>query len=565
MKQCPQCRRAYADETLNFCLDDGEWLRAAAEEEPVTAVLNPGDLPSEEETRHFAGTNNAVRPSDPAPARATPKAASRRRLYFRAALVAVVIAAAFFGFRFIPYGGGRHIESIAVMPFTNESGNADVEYLSDGMTETLINSLSQIPNLSVKSRSSVFRYKGNNNDLKTVASELSVQAFLTGRIVQRGDRLALNVELIDARTENTIWGNRYERRISELVALQNEITRDVSGRLKTDLTGQEQARIAKNYTANAEAYQLYLKGRFFYSTFSESGFRNGIDLFQQAIAIDPNYALAYSGLADCYFGLSDQFEPPRDVLPKMRVAAEKAVALDPSLAEAHASLGLVKMYQDRDWAGAENEFRQAISLNPTYAPAHFFYARMLSWLERHDEAVAAGERAVQLDRFSSTANANLGYLLMLAGRFDEALAHLEKTLQMEPNSTIAHSYLGMTYLRLDQFDKAVAASEKAAQLTKSGRYLGGLGYAYAAAGQRENALRVLEEMRQLKNKQHVSSFYIAAVYSGLGDKDKAFQYLEDAFAEGSDPLPSIRVNVFFDELRSDPRFAALLKRLNMAF
>src|SRR5437667_2817290 len=297
------------------------------------------------------------------------------------------------------------IQSIAVLPFTNASGNSDVDYLSDGITESLINSLSQIPNLSVKARSTVFHYKGKDVTPQQAGSELSVQAVLNGRVMQHGDQLTLSLELVDARTGDQIWGEQYNRKTTDLAALQSEIARDVSNKLRTKLSGAEEQRVTKSYTANAEAYQLYLKGRFYWNKRTIDDFNRAIPNFQQAIDKDPNYALAYSGLADSYallavFGVV----PPKDLMPQARAAATKSLALDDSLAEAHASLGEIMAYYDWDFSGAEREFRRAIDLNPNYATAHQWLAEEISVLRGHEEALAEIRRALELDPLSLIIN-----------------------------------------------------------------------------------------------------------------------------------------------------------------
>ena len=300
------------------------------------------------------------------------------------------------------------------MPFVNESGNADVEYLSDGMTETLINSLSQIPNLSVKARSSVFRYKGKEIDPKKIAAELNVQAILTGRVIQRGDQLTLNLELIDAQTENLLWGNRYERKLSELVALQSEIARDVSNKLKTKLSGADVAKVEKNYTANSEAYQLYLKGRFYGSKRTAKDAKQAIEYYQQSVAIDPSYALAYAGLAESNWFLALYSYPQvNEVVPKARELALKALELDNSLAEPHSILGVICFNFDRDFACMEREQKRAIELNPNYAEGHRRYGLLLQDLGRFEEARIAYKRALEIDPLSPVTNFQLAQLLFL--------------------------------------------------------------------------------------------------------------------------------------------------------
>jgi len=353
MKRCPKCRRDYYDETLLYCLDDGNALLdgPASVDEPATAIFSEpsasagGQLSeaptrpqihttaAEAEPRGSLGDYSKEKQRISAHRAATPqgKVGSSRRLFAVAGIVALVLVGGFFGYRY--FAPTKQIESIAVMPFVNESGDADVEYLSDGMTETLINSLSQIPNLSVKARSSVFRYKGKEFDPKKIAAELNVQAILTGRIVQHGEQMTLNLELIDAQTENVLWGNKYDRKSSDLVSLQREIARDVSGKLKANISGIEAAKVEKNYTTNPEAYQLYLKGKFFWNKRTGNDLKEAAEFYRQAIEKDPNYALAFSGLAETYvlFGGHD-VAPADDSMPLAKAAALRALEIDDSLA-----------------------------------------------------------------------------------------------------------------------------------------------------------------------------------------------------------------------------------------
>ena len=577
MKRCPTCNRVEADDTLAFCRTDGVALvndSGSVGGETQTAQFGSGPVSSESETSLLPHTstspeiNRSTGPTTALPAsqiQGTTRELTKpkRRAFAFATIGAALVIIFALGYFFLSRSRTTAIESIAVMPFVNESGNADVEYLSDGMTETLISSLSQLPNLNVKARSSVFRYKGKEVDPKGIAAELSVQAFLNGRVAQRGDQLTLTLELVDAQTENVIWSQQYNRKQTDLVSLQSDIARDVSNKLKSKLSGVDGQHVVRNGTAITEAYQLYLKGRYHYNKFTDEGYRKGIEYFKQATAMDPNYAQAYSGLADCYFGLSDQFEPPNDVMPKARVAAEKALALDDSLAEAHASLGLVKMFYDLKWAEAEGEFQRAIALNPNYANAHLFYSRLLVSAGRYDEAVSESELSTQIEPLSPVNSAYLGYVLVFAGRSDAAVGQLKKALELDNNYAITHYYLGSVYQKLGQFDKAITEYETALQLNHNPRFMMALGNVYAAAGQREKAFRVLADLTEMKKEQYVSSYYLAAVYTGLNNKDQAFGLLDKAFDEHADSLAGLKISVLLDNLRQDPRYTEMLKRLNL--
>jgi serine/threonine protein kinase/Tfp pilus assembly protein PilF len=457
------------------------------------------------------------------------------------------------------------VRSIAVMPFVNESGNTDIEYLSDGMTETLINSLSQIPNLSVKARSSVFRYKGKEIDPKKIAAELNVQAILTGRVIQRGDQLTLNLELIDAQTENVLWGNRYERKSSELVALQSEIARDVSNKLKAKISNADAAKVEKNYTANSEAYQLYLKGRFYWNKRNGEAFKKAVEYFNQAIERDPNFALAYTGLADTYVLLPIYaVASPRDSCPKAKAAAQKALEIDDTLAEAHTALAFTLSIYDWNFPEASREFQRAIELNPNYATAHQWYgAHYLGGAKRFDEAIAEGKKSQQLDPLSLIINSDLGATYIFARQYDTAIEQLRKTLEMGQSFYYAHWRLGEALELKGSFQEAIAEYEKARSLNDDPQVLALLAHVYAASGQREQALRSLDQMRETSRQRYVSAYSFALAYVGLGDKDQAFQWLEQAYQNRDWPMASFNVDPMLDNLRSDPRFADLLRRVGL--
>ncbi len=590
MKRCPECRRDYYDDTLLYCLDDGNALLEgpASADEPATAILSEPPAVAAgltQPTKMFDESATAILPGG---AEAQPQGRLRNspeklRFWHRerasvaekrnrsanraakpmAALIAVLLifAGAFFGYRY--FSPARQIESIAVMPFVNESGNADVEYLSDGMTETLINSLSQLPNLSVKARSSVFRYKGKEIDTKKIASELNVQAILTGRVIQRGDQLTLNLELIDAQTENTIWGDKYERKTADIVSLQSEIARDVSQKLKTKLSGADEAKLAKTYTKDVEAYQLYLKGRYHSTKYTEEGFNKGIEYFNQAIARDANYALAYDGLAYCYY--SNWYISAQEGAKKGKAAAVKALEIDPTLAEAHASLGSIYAWFEYDWPAAEREFRQSIGLNPNHGLARAYYGIYLAAMGRFDEAIPEAKRAVELEPLSAEFNTLLGIVYFYAKRYDEAANQFNKTIEIEPEFWWAHTFLARTYEMSGKLPAAISQLEKAK--LKQGatiEVLATLGNAYAIAGKRDEALRIIKEIELPEKDIQSDGYELAVVYAGLGDKDKAFEHLDKEFATGGWMLNFLKVDPYFETFRSDPRFASLLKRVNLA-
>ena len=559
MKTCPKCSREY-DLSMSFCLDDGAELlygpASVTESEPATAILSDDRISSEQATRTFD--------SDPVTAvsavgRTAPIASTRNSVIAGVVGVVLVTALGLGGYLYYGRGSGKQIDSIAVMPFVNESGNADVEYLSDGMTETLINSLSQVPNLSVKARSSVFRYKGKEFDPKKIAAELNVQAILTGRIVQRGEQMTLNLELINAQTENILWGNKYERKSSDLVSLQREIARDVSGKLKSKLSRAEEAKVTKTHTADPEALQQYLQGQFYRYKGGRNNVLRATDYFNKAIEIDPNYALAYAGLASNYssYGLYN-IAPPTDYTPKAKAAATRALELDDSLAEAHVALG--KSGADN----AEQEFRRAIELNPSYAEAHDALCTFLTYQKRFDDAITEGKKAQELDPSSSIVTTNLGRTYAFARRPDEAIEMFRRAHEMEPTLFVPLGYLGFAQTLKGQYTEAITTFRKAIEVSDgSPNAKSHLAYALAKAGQRDEALKLVDELKRQAAHEHIASFHFAVPYIGLGDKDEAFFWLGKGIAEHSIGFDELNVHPWFDDLRSDPRFEALLKRLNL--
>ena len=457
------------------------------------------------------------------------------------------------------------IESIAVMPFVNEGGNADLEYLSDGMTDTLISSLSQLPNLNVKARSSVFRYKGKETSPQTIGKDLNVQAILNGRVSQREDQLTLTLELVDTQTENVIWSERYTRKQADLVALQSEIARDVSTKLKTKLSGAEEQKITKTSTANTEAYQLYLKGLFYWNKRTPESLKSSLDYYNQAIAKDPSYALAYAGMALTYVLLPEYSAgDPADSMTKAKAAANKALELDNSLAEAHTALAYVLYSYERNLPESEREFRRAIELNPNYATAHqWFGGGNLVALGRFEEAIAEGKRAEEIDPFSLIVITQLAGSFNYARRFDESIGQSRKAIELDQNFYIARMGLCQCYNGKRLFQEAIAECHKARALNDDPYVLAYLIYAYASLGKRDEAVKALAQMNESAKHRYVSAYTFATAYAGLGDKDQAFQWLERSNADRAYEILWIKVDPLLDNLRSDPRFADLVKRVGL--
>lgn len=463
-------------------------------------------------------------------------------------------------------GSGGEIESLAVLPFVNAGGNADAEYLSDGMTESLINSLSQLSNLSVKARSTVFRYKGKDETPQQVGKELAVQAVLTGRVVERADALALSLELVDARNGNQIWGQQYNRKAADLMTLQGDIARDVANKLRASLTGAEQNQVARTYTANPQAYQLYLKGRFFWNKFTPATHAKAADLFNQALALDPDYALAYAGLADTYAsGATNGWSSPREGYSRARTAVAKALAIDDSLAEAHASAGAVSSFYDFDWPGAEREYLRAIQLNPRYEISYELYSYLLCANGRFDEAVKIAQRGLDQNPLSAPLSTDVGSAFYLQRRYDTAIQQFQKSLDLDSTDSSSIISIGEAYEQKGMHAQAIAMYEKAIRLTeRTSNILGLLGNAYAASGNRAEALKILAEMKGMSKSRYVSPWDLAIIYTGLGEKDQAIEQVTRAYEERAGWIINIGSEPMLDPLRSDPRFKDLVRRMGIS-
>jgi TolB-like protein/Tfp pilus assembly protein PilF len=576
MKRCPQCNRVETDDTLAFCRADGAALISdSAGSDAGTVKFGSTQVSSEIETSVLpqtvtdAGISRSTGPTTVLPAQQTPgttrelsKPTRRTTLVAIASLIAVALIAG--GYLLWPRGKAAQIQSIAVMPFVNESGNAEVEYLSDGMTETLISSLSQLPNLNVKARSSVFRYKGKDTSPQTIGKELNVQAILNGRVSQRSDQLTLTLELVDAQTENVLWSQQYNRKQTDLVTLQSEIARDVSSKLKSKLSGADVAKVEKTYTTNPEAYQLYLKGKFFWNKRTGESLKHAAELYRQAIEKDPNYALAYSGLAETYVLFSSyDVAPADDSMPQAKAAALRALAIDDSLAEAHTALGFYLSYYEWDRAGAEKEYRRAIELKPNYATAYHWLGADLSNVKRFDDSLVELRHAEELDPLSSIIGTNLGDTLLFALRYDEAIAQYKRTLVRNPNFPYAHLALGRAYVAKGMYPEAIAEARTFIGLNSTSSAKGFLGLWLAKSGKREEAVKLLGELKQESTRNYVQSLTFALIYLGLGDKEEALNWLEKNMSSRAETASSYAVDPELDELRSEPRFKAMLKRMNL--
>jgi serine/threonine protein kinase/tetratricopeptide (TPR) repeat protein len=463
-------------------------------------------------------------------------------------------------------GKGRTaIDSLAVLPFANASGDAEAEYLSDGLTETIIGKLSRLPNLRVMARSTVFRFKGKDVDPLAAGRELKVRVVLTGRLLKRGESLVVRSELVDLADGSQLWAGQYSQPLSELVALEEEIAGQISENLRPKLTGEQKERVARRYTESAEAYRLYLQGRFFWNKRTADGMRRGIEYFRQAIEADPSYALAYVGLADAYDVLGFYTVlAPREAFPKAKAAALRALEIDPDLAEARAPLAYAKHYFDWDWAGAEEEYRKTIALQPNYSIAHLYYTNLLTTRGRFEEAQAAARRAQELDPLSLIITHTPGWIDYFARRYDEAIAEIKKTIEMDPTFVVSHWYMSLCYERKGMDREALTAIEEAVRFSGGEPlFLSALGRIHATFGRRAEAEATLARLEEMAGGRYVSPYYVAAIHAALGETDAAFARHEKALEERSHGLTFLLVDPGVDPLRSDPRFDDLLRRVGL--
>ncbi|MBC8028716.1 MAG: protein kinase [Pyrinomonadaceae bacterium] len=483
------------------------------------------------------------------------------------ATVALVIIAAIIIYTYYSTQNDKgSLNSIAVLPFVNKVNDPDTEYLSDGITESIITNLSRISKLNVIAYTTVSPYKGSSIDPLAVGRKLKVQAVLVGKLARRGDNLTVSVELMDVRNSKHIWGEQYQRQLSDILVLQKQLSREISEQLQLSLTGAEQKQLAKSYTDNTEAYQLYLKGRFFWNKRTIEDFKKAIEYFRRAIEKDPNYALAYAGLSDTYL-LRGQWSDItiKEAVEKARPMAIRALELDENLAEAHAALALVKVYGEYDWAAADRELKRAIELNPSYAKAHYDNAYNLSVRGRYQAAVTEINRAIELDPLSTVYIAQLAEVFFYARQYDEAMAQSRKALEMDPNYLGGILYLGWVYEQKGMYEEAIEQFEKYHRIAGDPESADVLGHAYAKAGKRDKALKLLNEMKKQYEREDVviDPSAIALIHLGLGQKDLAFQFLYEALEFRSPNLCMLKVHPYFDSIRDDPRFADLLRRVNL--
>jgi len=491
------------------------------------------------------------------------RAMKRNRAYLYSGIAGLLILLSVIGlYRFMPQRNG--IDSVAVLPFVNASADPEAEYLSDGISESLTRSLSQLPRLKVMSFSVVSRYKGKEINTQELGRDLNVQAVLFGRVTQRGETLLLSVELVNADDNRHIWGEQYQRKLSDLLSVQDEITEAVSEKLQPRLTGEDKKRLAKRYKPNPEAYQLYLKGRYHTAKYNKKGFEKGLDYFRQALAKDPNYALAYEGLAYYYSSSLEWMMSPKEAMPHAKEAAMKALALDETLAEAHASLGAVYFFYDWDWPAAEREFRRAIQLNPNYATTYVYYAQCLVAAGRIDEALAMMKRAYEIEPLSPEVNTFLGWILSMTDQKELAIPQLNNALELDPNFWFAQLMLGAVHETSGRLVEACTEYEKASALEgEFSEALASLGQCYARQGKIDEARKILRELKQRAEKGYVPPYFFFMIHFALGEKDEALPWFEAAYEQRCVYLLWDKVFSYSDYQRKDPRLAAILDKVGV--
>ncbi|MEP6704314.1 MAG: tetratricopeptide repeat protein [Acidobacteriota bacterium] len=609
MKRCPECRRDYADDLLLYCLEDGTQLvqgsvPLVSDDGPATAILSEppalagGTTASESPTRAQIHTNDQTailpagsdaesqaslgdvserrrrsanqtskpRVNTDGENRAATPLSERSKLLAGLGVLAIILIAGVFGYRYFKTAPTEQINSIAVLPFQNKSGDPTADYLSDGLAESLIYRLSQLPNLKVSPTSSVIRYKGKDTEVAKIADELGVDAVMTGRLAQIGDNLTISVELVDVRNNKLLWGEKYERKMSELLATQREIATEITNNLKLKLSGEGGQKLAKKYTDNNEAYQLYLKGNYHYAKRTKGDILKGIEYFEQAIQLDPNFALAYVAISESYATMpAYPYLSPNEAFPKAKSAAQKALEIDPSLAEAHTVLGFSLAAFDWNWVEAEREFKRAIELNPNLSFAHFRYGwTYLSPVGRSDEAITEMNRALELEPLSLVTGACFSQVYVYARQSDRAVQQATKIYDLDPTFVTGRVFLAHSYNSKGMYTEAITLSQESLRKDPTSQFfLWAAGNAFARSGQRREAEDVIKKFKDIAKTQYISSYFVATIHAGLDERDKAFTELEKAYSGHDWYMSRLKVDPLVDSLRGDPRFKDLLKRLNL--
>jgi serine/threonine protein kinase/tetratricopeptide (TPR) repeat protein len=548
-------------QTASELCADLKRLRRDSDPSPAASQASPAAA-ANATARPSSGRRSVAAPvaeaSSPSQSGAAPRS---RRMIAMAALAALAAAVGVWYFLLRE----RPLDSLAVLPFVNVGGDQSAEYLSDGITESIINNLSQLPQLSVRSFSAVAHFRNKDVNPQASGNELSVRAVLTGRLVRRGGEYVISAELVDVRGNRQIWGSQYTRKVDDMLATQEEISREISEKLRLQITGADKQRLNRGQTVDPAAYQLYLQGRYQWNKRTLEGLQQSIDYFQQAIRKDSQYAMAFAGQADAYALLADfNVLPAREVLPKVKSAAERALQLDPTLAEAHTSLGWAE-FHGLEWAEAAKEFQRAIELNASYPTAHSWYGEYLMAQGRFEQAQEEMTIAHRLDALSPAVNLALGYRFYYARQYAQAIEQEQKSLAMDPSFAPAHLYLGRAYQQNRAFPEAIAEFRKALDISEGDtNELAALGQAYAVSRRGDEALKILDQLKERSEQTYVQPMWIAVIHLGLGENDQAFDWMQKAYDDLSAWLVYLKVDPLFDPVRGDARFAALLRRVGLA-
>ncbi len=550
-------------------------IRRALEKDPEDRYQSVADMISELR-REQKKSGRVVRPTEPVPQtspatqtvtqpsvemKASSGGGNKKILFGVGALLVIAgVVAAWF----LLAGNQSTIDSLAVLPFENVGAGAEQEYLADGVTESIINNLTKIASLRVVPRSTVFRFKGKDQDIQDIGSKLNVSAIMTGRITHRGNALDVQVDLIDIKRESQLWGNRYQSSTAELLTLQEQITKDVSSKLGIGFSTDTEKKITKRYTDNTQAYQLYLQGRYYWNKRSAVSLERAIDYFKQAVTLDSTYALAYSGLADCYIVQSQYAGLPTSVtIPLTQTAARKALELDNSLAEAHTTLAF-SYFEQFKYQESEQEFKLAISLNPRYPTAYHWYNIQLLRTGRTDEAAAMIQKAYELDPYSLVIILNVGIIHSIRGQFNEALPYFAKAKELDPSFAPSYAWGGLIYHRMGNNQEAFSNLLKAVELSgRSGETVSYLGYFYGKTGKRDQALKLLNENEGRYSAGTGAAYSVARIYVGLGEKEKALEWLEKDYEDRSTWINSLLIDFTMEPLKDEPRFVELKRKVGL--
>ena len=550
--------------------------RFIAPVEEIAASNASGErLPGPQSAPHFGVSETAaVAPQDEQPGNRAPHYVqiSTRAIAAAALLTATIALVSLLIFRYIrkpsvSSANSEQIKSLVVLPLEDLSGEKNQDYFADGMTDELIASLAKIRQLRVISRTSAMAYKGTHKPLSEIARDLHVDAVVEGTVLRAGNRVRITAELVQVSTDRHLWAETYESELGNVLTLQSQVASAIVNEIRINLTPEEQKRLATPRVVNAQAYEDYLKGRYYWNKRSEEGLTKAVEYYQRAADKDPQYALAYAGLADCYDLLGSTIIgaiPSTEAAPKAKAAALKALAIDPSLVDAEITLASIKLNYDWDWQGAESGFKHTIELNPDQATAHQRYSLYLTAMGRSQESLTEIKRAHDLDPLSLSINFSLAWRLYLARQYDQAIQQSRSTIDLDPNFVLAHLVLGQTYEQKGQFDMAIAELKKAASISpNSPLMLGALGHAYAVASDTADAEKLRDDLIRRSNQQYVSPFYVALILTGLKENEKALDWLDKAYQDRSNPLIFLKVDPELDPLRSSPRFQDLQRRIGL--